>query len=147
MPGSPGSRCCRAARVLPLSLLWACSLYQYRQHAPAAENAFECSKQTVRELGYKITREDPDEGSVRVARNFGNLQDFLLISLRSSGGVLQLHVGAGSGSHIHTGDIDNPDIRGAYMGPTGGVKADADSVIARCGAAPERGAQAMRKGS
>jgi len=147
MPGSSGSRCCRVVRFLSLSLLWACSLYQYRRYARAAENAFECSKQTLLDLRYKITRYDPDAGIVRAAKSLGGIQDFLLISLKSSGGVLELQVGAGSGSHMNRGDVDDPDIVGYYMAPTGGVKADADSIIARCGAVSERGAEAMRRGS
>jgi hypothetical protein len=145
MPGSSGSRSCRAARFLPLSLLWACSLSQYRQYAPAAENAFECSKQTLLDLGYKITSDDPHAGIVRATKSLGSIQDFLIISLKSSGGVLQLHVGAGSGSHIRTGNVDDPDIGGHYLAPTGGVRVDADSIIARCSAASERGTEEIGK--
>lgn len=120
MPGSSGNPCCRAARLLPLSLLLCgCSMHEYEQHVPAGEDAFECSKQALIDLG---SRNDPDAGIIRAAKSFRWLQDFVLVSLKSSNGVLELHVGAGSGS------MDDD-----YDAPTHWVKADADSVIARCG--------------
>ncbi len=124
MPGSSGSPSCRAARLLPLSLLLCgCSIHEYEQRVPAGEDAFECSIQALVDLGYDVSRNDPDAGIIRAAKSLRGMQDFLLVSFSSSNGVVELHVGAGSG------DSEFID----HIGPTRWVKADADSVIARCG--------------
>jgi hypothetical protein len=118
--------------------MWACSLYQYQQHAPAPENAFTCAKQFLLDHGYEITHNDPDAGIVRAAKKLRDTQGLLEASLKPSGGVLQLHVGAGSGRYEYAGDIHNPTYVGTYGNRTRWVMTDADSLIARCSAASEQ---------
>ena len=117
-----------------------CSLAQYNVRAPAIEGAFECAKQVLEDLGYQIYKVDETDWSLRASTGSGTggghyvqeNHDLIFVSLRASGGVLMLEVGAGSG-YTDQGYYNLQMTHGAgYRRPSEQVRADADTVLARC---------------